>query len=208
MSLQLPRLYAIVDPQFLPADRDLFAYTAELIEAGITLIQLRDKRGSSRQTLSDAREMLRIARRSGKDIKLLMNDRADLAVAAGFDGVHLGQEDLSAEAARLVCPSPMWIGISTHNLDQFRAADATTADYLAVGPVFTTSSKQNPDPIVGLEGMRAMRRHSGKPLVAIGGITVENCCSVLNAGADSVAVISALVAEPRKSVEAFLSVLR
>jgi thiamine-phosphate pyrophosphorylase len=208
MPFQLPRLYAIIDPQHLPADQNIFDYAKELIAAGVSLIQLRDKHSSSRQILSDARELARVARGSGKNVKLIMNDRADLAVSAGFDGVHLGQEDISAEAARLVCPSPLiMIGLSTHTLNQVAAADSTTADYLAFGPVFSTSSKQDPDPVVGVEGLKAARKLTRKPLVAIGGITPANCRQVIEAGADSVAVITALTASPRKSVEAFLSVL-
>jgi thiamine-phosphate pyrophosphorylase len=204
---KLPRLYAIVDPQFLPVQTSLFDYTRELIFAGVTLIQLRDKRSSAKQTLSDAREIQRIARSSGKGVTLIMNDRADLAIAAGFDGVHLGQEDISPDAARKVCGRPLIVGVSTHNPEQLRSADRSEADYLAVGPVFSTSSKQNPDPVVGLEGVREARKLTKKPLVAIGGITAESAKQVIDAGADSVAVITALINEPRKSVEAFLKVL-
>lgn len=136
-----------------------------------------------------------------------MNDRADLAVAAGFGGVHLGQDDLSPSAARLLCPPPMLVGYSTHNPEQVAAADKMPVDYIAIGPVFGTASKQNPDPIIGLEGVRAARRLTARPVVAIGGITLENCKEVMAAGADAVAVISALGNEPRKTTEAFLRVL-
>ena len=136
-----------------------------------------------------------------------MNDRADLCIAAGFDGVHLGQDDLSPEGARKVIGENLWMGLSTHNPKQVEAADQTSADYIAIGPVFATSSKANPDPVIGLDGIREARRLTRKPLVAIGGITRANCLSVMEAGADSVAVISDLIREPRKSVEEFLRIL-
>ena len=113
-----------------------------------------------------------------------MNDRADLCLAADFDGVHVGQDDLSPEGARDVIGNSLWLGVSTHNPEQLAEADKTTADYLAIGPVFATRSKANPDPVIGLEGVRRARVLTRKPLVAIGGITRENCRSVIEAGAD------------------------
>ena len=136
-----------------------------------------------------------------------MNDRADLCLAAEFDGLHVGQEDLSPEAARRVIGPDRWLGVSTHNPAQLAEADKTSADYLAIGPVFATSSKENPDPVVGLEGVRRARELTGKPLVAIGGITRANARSVIEAGADSVAVISDLLPHLRKSAEEFLRIL-
>ncbi len=153
--------------------------------------------------LSQARELRRVARGA----TLMMNDRADLSLAAAFDGVHLGQEDLSVEGARRVVGSAQWVGISTHNTAQVREADLTGADYIAIGPVFATRSKQNPDPVIGLEGVEQARKATGKPLVAIGGINRANCRDVIAAGADSVAVISDLIESPRKSVEDFLRIL-
>ena len=137
-----------------------------------------------------------------------MDDRADLCVAAGTDGVHLGQDDLSPAGARKVVGDGLWVGVSTHNLEQVRQADCTSADYIATGPVFTTRSKANPDPVIGLHGIRAARLLTRKPLVAIGGITRKNCCSVIAAGADSVAVISDLLDTPRHSAEEFLRLMR
>jgi thiamine-phosphate pyrophosphorylase len=141
-------------------------------------------------------------------VRLIMNDRADLCLAAEFDGVHVGQDDLSPEAVRRVIGPERWLGISTHNADQVREADATSADYVAIGPVFSTSSKVKPDPVVGLDGVRRARELTRKPLVAIGGITRANAAAVIAAGADSVAVISDLLREPRKSAEEFLRILR
>jgi len=204
----LPRLYAIIDTALLPGAGDqaarVAAFARELLEGGATLIQYRSKSGSGRQMLSAARELRRAL---GAEVRLIMNDRADLCLAAGFDGVHVGQEDLSLEGARAIVGDRLWVGVSTHSVEQVMQADRTSADYIAIGPVFATASKQNPDPIVGLEGVRAARAATQKPLVAIGGITRLNCASVIQAGADSVAVISDLVHDPAKSVAAFLRVL-
>jgi thiamine-phosphate pyrophosphorylase len=150
--------------------------------------------------LSQARQLRRIA---GDRVRLIMNDRADLCLAAGFDGVHVGQDDLPPEAVRRIVEKPLWIGVSTHNPEQLRRADQTGADYLAIGPVFATSSKANPDPVVGLDGVRAARALTRRPLVAIGGITRSNARSVIEAGADAVAVISDLLLDPRRAVEEF-----
>src|SRR6266700_3005826 len=141
-------------------------------------------------------------------VELIMNDRADLCLAAGFDGVHIGQDDLSPQGARKVIGESLAVGVSTHNPEQTRIADNSFADYVAIGPVFVTSAKANPDPVVGLDGVRAARALTRKPLVAIGGITRANCRSVIEAGADSVAVISDLLLGPCKSAEEFFSMLR
>jgi thiamine-phosphate pyrophosphorylase len=203
---RLPRLYAIVDQGCLPPSVSVAAFAEELIGAGIQLLQYRNKLGTARRVLSDARELKRITlKRAG--IRLIMNDRADLAIAAGCDGVHLGQDDLSVEGARGLCKPPMMVGISTHNLVQLEEADKTSADYIALGPIFQTTSKANPDPVVGLDGLRAARKLTGKPLVAIGGITRLNCKQVIEAGADSVAVISDLLRNPARSAEEFLNLL-
>jgi thiamine-phosphate pyrophosphorylase len=128
-------------------------------------------------------------------------------LAAGFDGVHVGQDDLSPAGVRAVIGNRRWIGVSTHNPEQLAEADKTTANYLAIGPVFLTLSKANPDPVIGLDGVRRVRALTRKPLVAIGGITRGNCRSVIEAGADAVAVISDLIREPRKSAEEFFRIL-
>ena len=143
---------------------------------------------------------------------LIINDRVDLCLAADADGVHLGQDDLSPKAARKIFDqvkdgNTRIIGFSTHNLSQLREADALPIDYIAIGPVFATGSKANPDPVVGLEGVRQARRVTTKPLVAIGGITRQNCFQVKAAGADAVAVISDLLESPDKAVADFLRVL-
>jgi thiamine-phosphate pyrophosphorylase len=196
----LPRLYVIVDAAFFPDRAALLAFAGELRDAGVTLFQYRNKSGNARQMLSQGREL----RRKLEGARLIMNDRADLCLAAGFDGVHVGQDDLSVEGARRVVGEGLWVGVSTHVPEQVQAAAPGPADYVAVGPVFATVSKANPDPVIGLEGVRVARSLTRKPLVAIGGITRENCWSVLEAGADSVAVISDLLDSPGKSAEEFL----
>lgn len=203
--LHLPRLYAILETGCFPKAEDLFSASDELVGAGVTLLQYRNKSGHAREMLQQAQEL---RQRLGNSVKLIMNDRADLALAAGFDGVHIGQDDVSPEAARKVIGQGYWLGISTHNPEQIEEADQTSADYIAVGPVFTTASKSKPDPVIGLEGVRRAKELTQKPLVAIGGITRENCRAVIEAGADSVAVISDLVQRPRKSAEEFLRILR
>lgn len=202
---RLPRLYPILDTSCFADPEGLFLAAQELVAAGGALLQYRNKSGRARDMLAQA---LELRRRLGKAVKLIMNDRADLCLAAGFDGVHVGQDDLSPAGARKVIGEGLWLGVSTHNPEQISEADKTSADYLAVGPVFATSSKANPDPIIGLEGVRCARALTRKPLVAIGGITRENCRSIIEAGADSVAVISDLLREPRKSAEEFLRILR
>jgi len=203
-----PRLYAIVDVScFAPPLRTTAAivdYARELAAGGATLIQYRNKVGTTRDMLSDARA---IRQAVGEGITLIMNDRADICLAADFDGVHLGQDDLSAEGARIVIGPRRIVGVSTHNLEQLREADQSPADYIAFGPVFKTSSKRNPDPVVGLDGIRAARAATKKPLVAIGGITRANARLVIEAGADSVAVIAELLTSPSKVTEEFLRLL-
>ena len=206
----LPRLYAILDAACFPDDRALFRAAEELASAGVTLLQYRNKSGKARQMLEQAREVKRVI--NGR-AKLIMNDRADLCLAADFDGLHIGQDDLSPEAARQIIGTEFqgkarWLGVSTHNPEQLAEADKTSADYLAIGPVFATTSKANPDPVVGLEGVRRARDLTRKPLVAIGGITRANARSVIEAGADAIAVISDLLPDPRKSAEEFLAILR
>jgi thiamine-phosphate pyrophosphorylase len=201
----IPRLYAIVDGSCFLHGQDLDDFVGELLSAGVSLLQYRDKQNSSRQVLAHARRLKEIV---SNHATLIMNDRPDLCLAANLEGVHVGQDDLSAGAARKIIGPHRWLGISTHNSDQIVHADKKLATYLAIGPVFATVSKQNPDPVVGVEGVKRARSLTSKPLVAIGGITRLNARSVIDAGADSVAVISDLIQSPRKSAEAFLELLR
>jgi thiamine-phosphate pyrophosphorylase len=203
--IQIPRLYCIVYSALFPSTAEVVHFSRELVSSGCTLVQYRNKNGSARAMLEQAREL---KQQIGSSVRLILNDRADLCLAADFDGVHVGQDDLSAESVRKIIGPDRWLGVSTHNPEQLRDADLTSADYLAIGPVFATSSKAKPDTVVGLEGVGRARELTRKPLVAIGGITRENAASVIEAGADSVAVISDRLREPRKSAEAFLRILR
>jgi thiamine-phosphate pyrophosphorylase len=203
--ISVPRLYPIADASSFSTTEDLLTYADQLVAGGCTLLQYRNKSGNARMMLDHAREL---KHRLGSRTKLIMNDRADLALIAEFDGVHVGQGDLLPESVRRMIGSDGWLGVSTHNGEQLRAADQTSADYLAIGPVFSTLSKEKPDPVVGLDGVRRARQLTRKPLVAIGGITRTNAASVIEAGADSVAVIGDLLREPRKSAEEFFRILR
>ena len=180
-------------PELLSAVLD---FASQWHDGGVRLLQYRAKRLPARSALAHARAL----RQTFPGLKLIMNDRADLCLAADFDGVHVGQDDLWPEAVRGLIGSRI-VGVSTHNPEQVAEASASPADYVAIGPVFATGSKLNPDPVVGLEGVRRARQLTTKPLVAIGGITLENCREVLEAGADSVAIISALMDRPRESAE-------
>jgi thiamine-phosphate pyrophosphorylase len=242
----LPPLYPIIDFSCFATSQDpvwaIVHYAEELMNAGATILQLRDKSEPSdtRRFLSCARELRRVLLKNATMGKatLIINDRLDLCLAADADGVHLGQDDLSPASARKIfdsassssasiqpVPHPFadtkqhsakipssttgkkLIGFSTHNLAQLREADSLPIDYIAIGPVFATGSKVNPDPVVGLDGVRQARQTTQKPLVAIGGITRQNCREVKDAGADSVAVISDLLESPAKAVADFLRVL-
>ena len=202
--IHLPRLYAILDTSCFRDSQSLFSTAEELLAGGVTLLQYRNKSGNAREMLEQAREL---KRRLGGAVKLIMDDRADICLAAGFYGVHVGQEDLSPAGAREVIGETSWLGVSTHKPEQVKEADQTSADYLAIGPVFATRSKANPDPVICLEGVRTARAMTRKSLVAIGGINRANCRAVIDAGADSVAVISDLMPDPRKSAEDFLRIL-
>jgi thiamine-phosphate pyrophosphorylase len=202
--LTLPRLYAVADAVSFPDSAALCRFALELVAGGVTVVQYRNKSGNARLMLEQARELKRVLPAS---VRLIMNDRADLCLAAGYDGLHVGQDDLSPAAARLVIGPDRRLGVSTHNPEQLREAEMSPADYLAIGPVFSTLSKENPDPVVGLEGVRRARELTQKPIVAIGGITRQTARSVIEAGADSVAVISDLLSSPRQAAEDFFRIL-
>jgi thiamine-phosphate pyrophosphorylase len=186
MRLVMPRLYVILDAGRMTGSIE--DTTEKLIDAGVLALQYRNKKGISREVLATARILGGIACPRG--VQFFVNDRADIAQLSGASGVHVGQEDLGAERARAVIGAEGWIGVSTHNKMQFRAAMRTSADYIALGPIFGTTTKQNPDPVVGTELIRSVRGLTKKPIVAIGGITLERAAEVIEAGADSVAVIS------------------
>lgn len=204
--MDLPKLYPITDVRLSGLSHA--EQVTRFIEGGATLVQLREKHLSPREFYQEAEAALRVARERG--VRLIINDRSDIALALGADGVHLGQDDLPPEAARELLGPTAIIGFSTHNIDQAIAAARLPVDYIAIGPIFTTSSKENPDPIVGIKGLRLVREQASQmPIVAIGGINDENVRSVLEAGADAVAVISTLLREPsaiaRRTHELFTS---
>lgn len=196
-----PPIYPIIDSS-VPTDR-IVPFAEQFADADVQLIQLRLKNASAAAICAQARALLAYLEPRG--VRLIVNDRPDIAAIIGAAGVHVGQDDLPVEAARQICGPVRWVGVSTHNLAQLREADLTSADYIAVGPVFPTATKSNPDPVVGVELVRAARQLTRKPLVAIGGITAETAEQVYRAGADSLAVISDLTqaADPAARVRAY-----
>ena len=191
MRLVLPKLYVILDAALTTLPETNCALS--LAEAGVRLLQYRNKAASARQLLESSRALAQLLIPQG--VSFFVNDRPDVAYLAGASGVHVGQEDLDAQAARRVMGPDKLVGVSTHNLEQFERAAASSADYIAVGPIFSTSSKANPDPVVGLDFLRRVRALTDKPMVAIGGITVERASQAIEAGADSVAVMSGILAD-------------
>ncbi len=191
MSFALPTVYPITSPTI---GRPLLTVVGDLIAGGATLIQIRDKQATAKALYEAVGAVLALAQPRG--VRVIVNDRVDVARAAGADGVHLGQDDLDPVAARHILGPSAIIGYSTHNVAQAAAANRLPVDYLAIGPVFETHSKDNPDPVVGIEGVRAVRAVTNKPLVAIGGIGVPHIADVRAAGADAVALISALYVNP------------
>ena len=186
MRLVLPRLYVILDAALLKIPAKECA--KNLVDAGVRLIQYRNKRASGRELFETSRELATFLNPRG--VQFIVNDRADVAALASAGGVHVGQDDLGVEQARALMGDEKWVGVSTHNAGQFRSAMATSANYIAVGPVFATGSKENPDPVVGVGFVRETRGMTDRPIVGIGGITLERAGEVIEAGADSVAVIS------------------
>jgi thiamine-phosphate pyrophosphorylase len=204
----LARLYAILDVGLCRRrGMDPLVVAAGWLDEGVRLIQLRAKELQAGEFLALATTLSTEARRAGATF--LVNDRADVALLSRASGVHLGQDDLAPEDARRLLPPPAMIGVSTHTDEQVSAAVARKVDYLAIGPVFETHTKDRPDPVVGLEGVRrAAALAAGLPVVAIGGITLEQAQAVIGAGASSVAVISDLFAGgTRLRVREFLAAL-
>ena len=188
---RLPKLYAILDGDAIGAvSLDLLDTAGALRDAGIQLLQYRDKRAGKNKVLKNAIAIQKIFRGSGA--LLILNDWPVLAAEAGWDGVHVGQADTSVAEARAYVGTNRLVGVSTHTVEQFRGAANAGADYIAFGPIFDTTSKSDAEPAVGLEGLRVVRALSDLPLVAIGGISGNKVPSVLRAGADSIALISAL----------------
>jgi thiamine-phosphate pyrophosphorylase len=198
MRLVLPRLYVILDAALITSpERDC---ALSLAEAGVRLLQYRNKCAPVRHYFDSSCALAEML--CPKGVSFFVNDRPDVAFLAGASGVHVGQDDLDVERARRVAGNDKLVGVSTHNLEQFERAAASSADYIAVGPVFSTSSKANPDPVVGVGFIRSVRALTNKPIVAIGGITLERAASVIEAGADSVAVISGILSAPNPAKQA------
>jgi len=197
--MKLPAFYPILD-----ADRVSAIPAAEaLLEAGARILQFRHKSFLSRSAFEDASRIAELCRSAGA--LFVVNDRADIAMLLNA-GLHLGQDDLAPADARRILPAATIIGFSTHNEDQLRAGDLEPVDYLAIGPIFATGSKQNPDPVVGLDRLRALRQLTQKPLVAIGGITRELAPQVFEAGADSVAILGDLLPDVRARAEEWIAI--
>lgn len=202
--MYLPKIYPITDTKITKISHT--EQVRRMIEGGAEIIQLREKYASPKDFYEDAKSALETARNN--DVKIIINDRVDIALALKADGVHLGQDDLPPEHARRIMGEKAIIGFSTHNIEQAISAIKLPVDYLAIGPVFPTKIKENPDDIVGIEGIEKVREAVGNfPLVAIGGITPANFNEVLNSGADSAAIISALLSEPEKIVERIKAML-
>jgi thiamine-phosphate pyrophosphorylase len=192
MRLVLPRLYVILDAALLTIPETEFAQI--MSDVGVRLLQYRNKTASAQVLLKKSTALASLL--NAKGIPFFVNDRPDIAALAGASGVHVGQEDVSVEQARAAVGPEKFVGVSTHNLEQFKAAAATSADYIAVGPIFQTSTKENPDSVVGTEFIKQVRARTNKPIVAIGGIKIENAAEVIAAGADCVAVISDILTAP------------
>ena len=200
----LSGLYIILDPSVCPA-RPLVEVLTAAAEAGASLFQYRNKTASMKEAYVEVLALRQAAAKAG--VLFIVNDRCDLALAVDADGVHLGQGDLPLDLARKVMGPDKLIGISTHNPDQVREATAGKPDYLGFGPIFKPGSKQDHDPVVGLEGLRAMRRLTPLPVFAIGGIQIDQVGEVMKAGADGVAIISAVLkaADIGEAVRKFLA---
>lgn len=190
MKFILPKIYPITDRRISGLSH--VEQVRRLIAGGARFIQLREKDAGAGEFYNAVVESIAVARAHG--VTIIVNDRVDIALVSGADGVHLGQDDLPPVDARRLLGSDKLIGFSTHSVAQAIAAIDLPVDYIAIGPIFGTTTKENPDPVVGLDGLKAVREAIGEfPLVAIGGIVRETCRSVLSAGADSVAIISDLL---------------
>ena len=194
MSWRIPKIYPLTNVDL--AGMSHADQVQRLIEGGASLIQLREKNLPLRKFHEEAKAALAVARAHGAI--LIINDRVDLALALNADGVHLGQDDLPPELARKLLGPDALIGFSTHSVEQAEIAAELPIDYIAIGPIFHTTSKEDTAPIVGLEGIRAVRRVAPDvPIVAIGGLIQDRIPQVLAAGADSIAVMSAVLAGPQ-----------
>jgi thiamine-phosphate pyrophosphorylase len=187
LKITLPNIYPITDTRVSSLPH--IEQVRRMVSGGASFIQLRDKSAPAGEFYNSVVEVMSFIRE--RDVKVIVNDRVDIALAADADGVHLGQDDLPASEARRILGTDAIIGISTHSLEQFRAALDQPVDYIAIGPIFATNTKKDHDPVVGLDMLTLVKSIAGRmPIVAIGGINRSNAPSVLHAGADSAAVIS------------------
>ncbi len=205
MRVVLPRLYVILDASLLVSGE--LEAARMLAESGVRLVQYRSKMATTREQWRSATQLAPFMRSLGATF--LVNDRPDVALLAGAAGVHVGQEDLGVEETRRLLGADRWVGVSTHNLEQARRAAETSADYIAVGPIFATMTKANPDPVAGTNFIRQARALTDKPIAAIGGITLERAPEVLAAGADSIVVVSDIwrAPDPRERIRQYQDLL-
>ena len=203
--LVLPRLYVILDAALLTVPE--IECAQRLVAAGVRLLQYRNKRASARDLFDSSKQLSSLLVPQG--VTFVVNDRADVAALAGANGVHVGQEDLGVEEARQVVGEGKIVGVSTHNLEQFQRAAASSAYYIAVGPIFATGTRSSPDPVVGAQFIQKVRPLTDKPIVAIGGITLERAPEIIESGADSVAVISDILGalEPGMRARQYIDLL-
>lgn len=222
MNPSFPPLYAILSADLLSSPSAEYAaeFAVMLASAGVGIIQYRNKNATARALLEISSRISKAL--TGTSARFIVNDRADIARLSGANGVHVGQDDLPVDDARAMCnelnlrgdraasPENFWVGVSTHTLEQVSIANATSADYIAIGPIFATTTKQNHEAIVGTEFIRRARQLTAKPLVAIGGITVATAEEVFRAGADCIAVARDLICAENPAARAaeFLAIVR
>lgn len=187
------RLYLVTDEACLPPGRKLFDAVEEALQAGVTLVQYREKNGLGKGMLEKARALVALCHRYY--VPLLVNDRLDIALLSGADGVHLGQDDIPVEEARKLAGEDFLIGATAHNVGEAMVAEAAGADYLGCGAVFATTTKNDTVPL-GLEGLMAIRNAVHIPMVGIAGITTDNYQQVLATGADGIAVVRGILCAP------------
>ena len=205
--MKLVGLYLILDPS-VAGSRSLTDFVNTALEAKVRLFQLRVNTPETRTFYQAAEALCPLVQKGGGTF--IVNDRCDVAMAVGADGVHLGQDDLPLADARAILGSGKLIGISTHNLNQAIQAEAGGADYIGFGPIFPTTTKENPDPVVGVASLREVRTKVRIPIVAIGGINVKNVADIRTAGADCIAVVSAVLsaADPAKAITELMKVIK
>lgn len=205
MKFEIPYIYPVSDVSISGLSHS--EQVERLIAGGARIIQLREKHASPHDFYESALQAVQTARR--RNVKIIINDRVDIALAVNADGVHLGQDDLSPVEARKMVGDEAVIGFSTHSVEQAKAALDFPIDYIAIGPIFQTKTKENPDTVVGLDGLKLVRQTVGDfPLVAIGGINDDNLRAVLDAGANSAAMIAAILSDSEQIEQRMSQLIR